>query len=43
MVKVFDTDPWSTVMVRSDKVLSAPDEFEALRAQLPERASREMR
>jgi hypothetical protein len=43
MVKVFDTDPWSTVLVRSDKVLSAPDEFEALRSQLPERARPEMR
>ena len=43
MVKIFDTDPWSTVMVRTPKVLNAPDEFEALRLQLPPRAQRELR
>jgi hypothetical protein len=38
IVKVFDDDPWSTVLVRTPGVLLEPSTFDALLTQLPPRA-----
>jgi len=37
MVKVFEWDPWSTVLVRASDVLIRPSDFGVLRANLPDR------
>jgi len=38
MVKVFEWNPWSTLLVRSPDVLIDPASFDRLRAELPEQA-----